>query len=318
MAGMKSKPSFWQRIGLHDWLLNKHSPGDQSVQLLTTDSVYRYVVQKFSDSIRELSFANRVVFYHEYIIIINAEDYQQFIDHRKGIFGLIVQECIREFYATLSGYQARGKHVEPSASKWVFRFVSHPEYGNGDMGFIGKLLPGATKKQENLRVTYIPRQTGIAETRDVSDEVLKGFTFYSEGYYEVPFSRELLLPEIKPVDRKPELLARFETFIPDKAYAGKKLEYLMNEEDVIVSGLEDKREGSNLLKIPSEWVNSPHLRIRYDRNAQKFFLASFGDRTMLNEKLVTRSDSRSPQWIELPMYSKLMLNGIVGINIFKA
>jgi hypothetical protein len=38
---------------------------------------------------------------------------------------------------------------------------------------------------------------------------------------------------------------------------------------------------------------------------------------MINEQEVTRSDVNSPQWVELPFNSKILLNGIIGINIFK-
>jgi hypothetical protein len=315
---MKSKPSFWQRIGLHDWFLKKETEDTAAVSALTPDHVYKYILQKFSDSIRELSFANRVVFYHEYIIAFNPEDYKQFMDNRKGIFGLIVQETVKEFYNILKSHRSQGKTVEPSASKWVFRFVSHPNYLRGDMGFIGKLLPGAHQKEENLRVTFIPRQTGIAETSDISEDVLKGFTFYSEGYYEVPYINDLSYDEKKASGKISSVLARFEAIIPDKAYAGKKLEYFMKDEEIIVSGSDDKREASNIFRIPSEWVNTPHLRIRYDRNDEKFYLSSFGDKTMMNEKEVPMSDTQNPGWTELPVNSKLVLNGIVGINLFKS
>ncbi|MER3471404.1 MAG: hypothetical protein C4330_08720 [Chitinophagaceae bacterium] len=63
------------------------------------------------------------------------------------------------------------------------------------MGFIGKLLPGGYQKEENLLVTFIPRQTGIAETSEINQDVLKDFTFYSEGYYEVPYINDLAYDE---------------------------------------------------------------------------------------------------------------------------
>jgi hypothetical protein len=186
---MKSKTSIWQRMGLHDWFLKK---GTTSVTApppsITPNDVYKYILEKFNESIGQLSFAKRVVFYHEYIICFNPDDYRDFMDNKKGIFGLIVQESVKNFYDILKEQRSQGKTVEPSSSKWVFRFVSHPDYGRGDKSFIGKLLPtGNEKKEENLRMTYIPRQTGIAETFDINPEILKGFTFYSEGYYEVPY-----------------------------------------------------------------------------------------------------------------------------------
>ncbi|MGV3658146.1 MAG: hypothetical protein ACO1NX_09330, partial [Chitinophagaceae bacterium] len=280
--------------------------------------VYKYIVEKFNESVKELSFANRVVFFHEYIISFSTEDYQDFMDNKKGIFGLIVQESVKSFYAQLKQYRESGKTVEPSASKWVFRFVSHPDYARGDKGFIGKLLPGAGgQKEDNLRVTFIPRQTGIAQTFDINPDILRGFNFYSEGYYEVPYLEDLEYNESKLTAKAASGFGKLETVLPDKAFAGKKLEYIIKDEEIIVSGKDEVREASHIFKVPSEWVNTPHLRIRYNRTEEKFYVSSFGEKTLLNEKEVKRSDVASPVWTELPLNSRMVLNGIVGLNLFK-
>ncbi|MEJ7676519.1 MAG: hypothetical protein WKG06_01290 [Segetibacter sp.] len=241
------------------------------------------------------------------------------MNNRKGIFGLIIQESVKQFYQILKTYRLQGKTVEPSSNKWVFRFVSHPDYKQGDKSFIGKLLPGSNQQKEgNLRVTFIPRQTGIAETFDVNNDILKDFTFYSEGYYEVPYQENLVLTEGKISNAETAVLARFETIIPDKAFAGKKIEFLMKEEEIIVTGKDEQREGPNIFRIPSDWVNTLHLRIRYNKTDRKFYVASFGEKTILNEKEVVVSNMNDISWIELPINSRMVLNGIVGVNIFKS
>jgi hypothetical protein len=316
---MDPNTSFWQRIGLQDWFLTSEAPNDKNKQhALTPDDVYNYIIDKFNDSIRQLSFAGRIVFYHEYIISFNAEDYREFMNDKQGLFGLIVNETVKKFYEELKQYRAAGKTVMPSSSKWVFRLVSHPDYARGDIGFMGKLLPGTTKKEENLRVTFIPRQTGIAQTFDVSQEVLQGFNYYSEGYFELPYIEDLEPDENAPADDHKKMFARFETILPEKQFAGKKVEFLMKDDEIIVSGNEETREESNIFKIPTEWVSTPHLQIRFNKSDGKFYLASFGERTILNEVEVERSDINSPSWVELPVNSKILLNGIVGVNIFKS
>ncbi|HYK54863.1 MAG TPA: hypothetical protein VEV15_00160 [Flavisolibacter sp.] len=314
---MKSKPSFWQKIGMHEWFLKKEEEPFMAVQSVTPNDVYKYIVDKFQESISQLSFANRVVFYHEYIIAFNPEDYKDFMDNKRGIFGLIAQESVKRFYEMLKEHRTKGRTVEPSSSKWVFRFVSHPDYARGDKSFIGKLLPGNHQKEENLRITFIPRQTGIAETADISPDILKGFTFYSEGYYEVPYQEDLVHDEAKR-NNTASLLARFEAIVPGKEFAGRKLEYLMKDDEIIVSGKEEARQASNIFRIPSDWVDSPHLRIRYSKADGKLYVASFGEKTLVNEKQVAASDRQNPSWTELPINSKLVLNGIIGINIFKS
>jgi hypothetical protein len=313
---MKSKPSFWQKIGMHEWFLKKEEEPSVAVSSITPNDVYKYIIDKFQESIHQLSFASRVVFYHEYIIAFNPEDYKDFIDNKRGIFGLIVQESIKRFYDVLKEHRTKGRTVEPSSSKWVFRFVSHPDYARGDKSFIGKLLPGSNQKQENLRITFIPRQTGIAETSDISADILKGFTFYSEGYYEIPYQEDLVHDEKKTTASS--LFERFEAIVPEKEFAGRKLEYLMKDDEIIVAGKEESRQASNIFRIPSDWVDTPHLRIRYNKAEGKLYVASFGEKTIVNEKQLTASDKQNPSWTELPFNSKLVLNGIIGINIFKS
>jgi hypothetical protein len=314
---MKSKPSFWQKIGMHEWFLKKEEESPVNVSSITPNDVYKYIIDKFQESISQLSFASRVVFYHEYIIAFNPDDYKDFMDNKRGIFGLIVQESVKKFYEILNEHRSKGRTVEPSSSKWVFRFVSHPDYARGDKSFIGKLLPGSNQKQENLRITFIPRQTGIAETSDISADILKGFTFYSEGYYEIPYQEDLVYDEKKSGGAS-SLLARFEAIVPEKEFAGRKLEYLMKDDEIIIAGKEETGQASHIFRIPSDWVDSPHLRIRFNKNEGKLYVASFGEKTIVNEKQLPATDRQNPSWTELPFNSKLVLNGIVGINIFKS
>ena len=317
---MKTKTSFWQRMGFHEWFLKREA--DYSVQQVlppTPDDIYKYIVQKFEESVKELSFANRVVFFHEYIICFNEEDYNHFTENKKGIFGLIAQESVKQFYKILNQYKEQNKTVAPASNKWVFRFVAHPEYLRGDKSLIGKLMPGsAQQKKENLRITFIPRQTGIAETFDVNPELLDGFIFYSDGYYELVYDDSLLLNDHQIKNTQNAVLARFETIVPDKEFAGKKIEYFMKDKDILVSGKDEAKDKPDIFRIPSDWVNTPHLRIRYNNNDDKFYLASFGEKTVVNENEVTSSDINNPSWVQLPVNSRIVLNGIVGVNIFKS
>jgi hypothetical protein len=307
-------------MGLHDWFLKQEADvAEQKVAILTPDDVYKYIVEKFEESIAQLSFANRIVFFHEYIVCFNTEDFKEFMENKKGIFGLIIQESVKKFYTLLNDYRQKGSTVEPSSNKWVFRFVSHPDYARGDKSFIGKLLPGSTQqKDENLRVTFIPRQTGIAQTFDINPDILEGFTFYSEGYYEVPYQDNFEYEEGKVTNNEHSALARFETIVPDKEYAGRKIEYFMKSHEILVSGKDESSDDANIFRIPSEWVNTPHLKIKYNRSEGKFYIASFGEKTIVNENEVVLSDINNPTWAELPINSRMVLNGIVGMNIFKS
>ncbi|MBV9961899.1 MAG: hypothetical protein JO072_06590, partial [Parafilimonas sp.] len=296
---MKTKTSFWQRMGFHEWFLKREADYSvQEIQPPTPDDIYKYIVQKFEESVKDLSFANRVVFFHEYIICFNEEDYNHFNENKKGIFGLIAQESVKQFYKILNQYKEQGKTVAPASSKWVFRFVAHPEYLRGDKSLIGKLMPGSVQqKKENVRITFIPRQTGIAETFDVNPELLDGFIFYSDGYYELAYDDNLLMNDHQIKNHQNAVLARLETIVPDKEFAGKKIEYFMKDKDILISGKDESTDKPDVFRIPSDWVNTPHLRIRYNNNDDKFYLASFGEKTVVNENEVAVSDINNPSWV---------------------
>ncbi len=134
----------------------------------------------------------------------------------------------------------------------------------------------------------------------------------------MPYQENLVYDERSVARNDKQVLARFETIIPDKEFSGRKLEYMMNNEEITVSGKEETREAANIFKIPSDWVNTPHLRIRYNSSSGKFQLASLGEKTIVNEQEVVTSTPGDLHWIELPINSRMVLNGIVGINIFKA
>ncbi len=224
-----TKPTFWQRTGVQSWFLKKETSYTETASM-TPDSVYKYIIEKFRESIAELSFADRIIFYHEYIICFSPPDYNKFMDNNRGIFSLIIKESVKAFYGILQEHRQKGKKVIASSNKWAFRFVSHPDYEKGDKGFIGKLLPGnVIRKEENLRVTFIPRQTGIAQTFDIADEILKDFTYYSDGYYEIPWEDTLETGEVSDVSR-PRYFARLDATVPEKEYVGKKIEYLVKDE----------------------------------------------------------------------------------------
>jgi hypothetical protein len=109
---MKSKTSFWQRLGLQNWFLKESAVRDEP-SIPTPDEVFRYITDKFNESIGQLSFGNRIVFYHEYIICFNSADYQEYMANKQGLFGLIAQESVKTFYEILKNHRLAGKTAEP-------------------------------------------------------------------------------------------------------------------------------------------------------------------------------------------------------------
>ncbi|MEO6406945.1 MAG: hypothetical protein ABIY51_06755, partial [Ferruginibacter sp.] len=72
---MAEEKSIWKQLGLQSWLLKKETTSVEAKEKsLSPNDVYNYIVKKFEESTKELSFGNRLVFYHEYIICFNNSD----------------------------------------------------------------------------------------------------------------------------------------------------------------------------------------------------------------------------------------------------
>src|SRR5688572_24558071 len=103
---METKTNFWQRLGIQDWFLTDETSGiNGKTPPLTPEVVYSYIIEKFNESIKELSFGKRIVFYHEFIISFNADDYREFVGNKQGIFGLIAKETVKKFYEILKQHR---------------------------------------------------------------------------------------------------------------------------------------------------------------------------------------------------------------------
>ncbi|PIH03600.1 hypothetical protein CS542_02225 [Pedobacter sp. IW39] len=102
-------------------------------------------------------------------------------------------------------------------------------------------------KEENLRVTFIPRQTG-AETLDVNQDILNGFTYYSEGYYELPYAMDL--ENAKLVKGKSDkVLARLKRLCRIKFQV--KAGIPDDHARILVSGKDEERKEPYIFSIPS-------------------------------------------------------------------
>ena len=102
-----------------------------------------------------------------------------------------------------------------------------------------------------------------------------------------------------------------------KSMWAKRLNTSLRMKLFLISGSDEKPNQPGIFRVPSDWVSSPHLSVRYDKTGDKFYIASFGEKTLVNENEVAKSYPDSPAWTLLPMNSRIVLNGIVSINIFK-
>lgn len=90
------------------------------------------------------------------------------------------------------------------------------------------------------------------------------------------------------------------------------LEWTMYDSYIEISGKEETRNESHILKINSDKVKRTHVAIRYRDN--EFQLAAWGE-TMLNERYVELSkDTTRINWVKLSSKSSIVLNNAIVVR----
>lgn|GEM_PF-3971411 len=149
-------------------------------------------------------------------------------------------------------------------------------------------------------------KTRNPKTKVLEEQTLDGIQVLGEGIRLYPFDKTLQedpdkIREFHP-DKKNELaILQWDNF-----------EWSMYDDYIEISGKEETRNESYILKINSNKVKRTHVAIRYRNN--EFQLAAWGD-TMLNERNVEVSaDAANVKWEKLNPRSTIVLNNEVVLR----
>lgn len=309
-------------------------------EAVTNTRILEELIASFEASLNQESIGTRLLFNAHYLIIMHPTSYEA----RLAAFPAIVDEAVKAFSAILRKRKRPQDQILPVASHWFFKFGPGTEFegrsiGLDDLEVIGSLsglapvdnLPVAAPTRTNqIKATRRVKNTNIYENLDTNLAAFQHIDFREAGAFSVLIDPNLIdapapagadasapmapVAAAAPVPAAhPSALARIDCFLADKNV---EETHWMQDREVVVSRKEPENEAfANYIRLDSPYVSNPHARIRYNEAAGTFQVASFSrNETRLNERVVSRSEPASPQWVDMPAKAQILLNGIVTLS----
>lgn len=205
----------------------------------------------------------------------------------------------------------------PTDARWCIQFTPVDVGGNlrkGDLDFIlSYTIPFKIEYAQNTpRIVQDPNCTMMTrdpKTKELREQPVEGIRTLGEGVRIYPFDKSLQ-------DAQEDINELFSNSKKELAtLQWNNLEWPMYDTYIEISGMEETRKGSNIIKINSDRVKRTHVAIQYKDNG--FQLAAWG-KTMINERDVELStDPAHIKWEKLMSKSTIVLNDAVVVR-FKA
>lgn len=263
------------------------------------------------------------------------------LKQRRGTQGRIKPVSSHWFFKFGPGTEFDGRAIGPGDVEVI-----------GSLSSVGLGSPAAAPTDgppERIKATRKVKNTNLYERMDTNRLAFQHIDFRETGAFAIEIDRSLLVeppPETppaeppvnpagpkpapvpaqtkpQPVEKKaaspsetwenPTALARIHCYFGDK---NTEETHWMQDREVVIARKEPDNEWfHNYLRLDSPYVSNPHARIRFNEAAGRFEIASFSrHETRLNEQVVARSEPASPQWVELPSKSQILLNGVVTLT----
>ncbi len=286
------------------------------------NAILAEILECFDRSCKKESVGGSLLFNMHFLVVLHPAVYVE----RLASFPIIVKEAVKGFYKRLSEYRKQYDEISPVSMLWHFRFgegdfFQGEKMDPSDIQVIGMLtgekgyVPTANGNN-TARVTMKSRRTNVYEKMDINLELLQQVHFIDSGSFTVTYHPDLKLPAAagsRQLRSFESGIARIYYYLADKNEDGT---YLMKDREMVIARKDEANQGySNYLLIDSGYVSDPHARIRWNEQAGNFQIASLSRfDTRVNEVLVPRSEPGSPQWVELPNDSQIMLNASVTLQ----
>lgn len=267
--------------------------------------------------------SSELIFPNMFIIYMHPDDYQArkpFFERWGPIILVRIYALIRKKkhymglrHRVLGHIGKRYPEVKylPTDARWCIQFTVDGSVQKGNIrSDMSYTIPFKVAFANNApRIVPDPNltiTTRNSKTKLLEERSLDGIQVLGEGIRIYPFDKSLQEDPGKIKELHPKELAILQW---------DNLEWKMYDPYIEISGKEETRNESHVLRINSDKVKRTHVAIRYKDN--EFQLAAWG-KTMLNERDVEVSiDNTFVKWVKLNPKSTIVLNNDVVIR-FKA
>jgi hypothetical protein len=289
----------------------------------TNAKLVNELVECFDYELENRSVRNRMLYPMSFNILLHPDDYAA----REEDLRFVLPEVVSAFYDEIKKYQSKYANYTPAAKYWFFRIspcATEYALNEKDTILVEKGVPfimarlltqetptGNTATQTNVRVTVKPKNSDVYSTVNINMAAMTGIDELSKGVFKIKFDLEkrnaiLLTPE---EEQNAVFADRLATLTYSEGNQNKS--FYMIDNLIYISGKNDTRTGSHILKLENNEIENGHVQIKKEGNL--FKLAAFG-KVRKNSTLVPPSVGGNIEWVNLPHNSEIFINDSVNIK----
>jgi len=269
----------------------------------------------FNQNLKDESFADTMLFPMSLKVFLHPGDYS----NRKDAFPVVVRAAVNAFYDIIKQRSAVYPNVTNISTTWNFRFIESDsiiieddsipiEMGEPHiMAHLFDRSSGNESSSANTKVTMKPRNSNVYESRTINMSVFSNMEILSETIFPIKFDDKLnKLSDIPVSQEEKNVLAEL-----SYNYLNKINKFRMVDETITISGKNDIRKDSWVMKIQSETadtIDNGHVQIKFDSAQKSFSIVAFGN-LRVNERNIPISKDGDITSVPLSRKAKLLIGG---------
>lgn len=288
---------------------------------LTNKVLLQELATHFEQMLLEESVGKRMLYPMSFNILMVPEDYNS----RCGVLKFILPQVVEEFYEIIKKMKEKYPVYTPPALYWTFQFSAFPETDGDEAvvvrkGHITTMASLSTidvrkgnnvKVDSNVRVSVKVSNTNVERT-NVNMDAITDMEILGGDLYTFDFDPTL---NDNPIEISNSSNISSIDGIAELSYSlsGYTYRYTMCDTSIMISGKNDLRQNSSIFKIESENIIDSHILIKYEKDTNKFKIATFGIAN-LNTRKMEVSKGGEVKWYELPNKSSIFVNNEVSVK----
>lgn len=301
--------------------IDKDKTRSLSPETLTNKVLLKELTSHFEQMLLEESVGKRMLYPMSFNILMVPEDYNS----RRDALKFILPQVVAEFYEIIRKMKEKYPIYTPPALYWTFQFAAFPETDDEETvvvrkGHITTMASLSTfdvrkvnnvKMDSNVRVSIKVSNTNVERT-NVNMDAITDMEILGGDLYTFDFNPTL---NDNPIEISNNSNISSIDGIAELSYSlsGYTYRYTMCDSLIMISGKNDLRQNSSIFKIENENIMDSHILIKYEKDASKFKIATFG-MANLNTRKMDVSKGGEVKWYELPNKSSIFINNEVSVK----
>lgn len=318
-------------------IIEKLAPGgdNNSSMGLSNKSLIERIAKEFETELQKASTDDKVLFPMSFTILLHPDDYTKISDY----FAPVTQSIVKRFYKIIRKNRGASfvetyinkflkkksncKDVTPIGYNWEFILtkttvnnVGGFQVGINNPAFVisatARVYGNNTSETSSTKVSVSCLNSNPSESKEINIETLKGINLMGDNHYLIAFNNNLVYSD-QDIDSSDK-----STNYGTLQYKGngKIYTFTIKDEIVSISGINDERTQRSIFKIPTSELKNDHVQIKVDLPTGKYYISTIADDTRLNQGIMAQSLG-TPNWIELPNNSEILIRGKYSVKFNK-